>query len=68
MAKNNRKIASLLISYSMFAGFFREETETPRNQPINLPTKGVKGMTNAELNPIKEGKNKRKRRRKRRKK
>lgn len=66
MTKNSRKMASLLIAYSMFAGYFGEET--PRKQPINLPTKGVKGMTNAELNPIKEGKNKRKRRRKRRKK
>ena len=42
--------------------------ETPRNQPINLPTKGVKGMSNAELNANKCGKNKRKRRRKRLKK
>ena len=36
--------------------------ETPRNQPIDLPTKGVKGMSNAELKPHKRGKNKRKRR------
>ena len=38
--------------------------ETIRNQPINLPTKGVKGMSNAELNANKCGKNKRKRRKK----
>lgn len=38
--------------------------EKPRSQPINLPTKGIKGMTNAELNANKCGKNKRKRRRK----
>lgn len=62
MAKNSRKIASLLIAYSMIAGNFGEET--PRNQPINLPTKGMKGMTNAELNAHKCGKNKRKRRKK----
>lgn len=38
--------------------------EMPRNQPIDLPTKGVKGMSNAELKPNKSGKNKRKRRKK----
>ena len=59
MTKNCRRMASLLIAYSMFAGYFGEET--PRNQPINLPTKGVKGMTNAELKTHKSGKNKRKR-------
>lgn len=62
MAKNSRKFASFWLAYSMIAGYFYEET--PRNQPINLPTKGVKGMTNAELNAHKCGKNKRKRRRK----
>ena len=38
--------------------------ETPRNKPIDLPTKGVKGLSNAELNANKCGKNKRKRRKK----
>lgn len=66
MAKNSRKMASLLIAYSMFAGYLGEET--PRKQPINLPTKGVKGMTNQELNANFKPKNKRKKRRKRRKK
>lgn len=66
MTKNSRKIASLLAAYSVFCGSFWEET--PRNQPINLPTKGVKGMTNQELNANFKPKNKRKKRRKRLKK
>lgn len=62
MTKNNRRMACFGLAYSYFVGNFLEGT--PRNQPINLPTKGVKGMSNAELNPHKSGKNKRKRRKK----
>lgn len=63
MAKNSRKIASLLIAYSMFCGGELPLVNT-KKQGLDLPTKGVKGMSNAELNAHKCGKNKRKRRRK----
>ena len=63
MTKNNRKIASLLVAYSMFCGGELPLVNTKKSG-LDLPTKGVKGLSNAELKPHKSGKNKRKRRKK----
>lgn len=62
MRKTYKLFAQMSVLSASFGVNFWEET--PRTQPINLPTKGVKGMSNAELKPHKSGKNKRKRRRK----
>lgn len=62
MRKTYKLFAQLSVLSAAFGVNFWEET--PRNKPIDLPTKGVKGMTNAELKPHKSGKNKRKRRKK----
>lgn len=62
MRKTYKLFAQLSVLSAAFGVNFWEET--PRNKPIDLPTKGVKGMTNAELKPHKSGKNKLKRRKK----
>ena len=61
-----RKINKTMLAYIAFCGAFAGDFigEKPIREPVNLPTKGVKGMTNAELNANKCGKNKRKKRRK----
>lgn len=62
MRKINKTMLSYIAFCAAFGGNFWEKA--PRSQPINLPTKGIKGMTNPELNANKCGKNKRKKRRK----
>lgn len=62
MRKSYKFFAQMSAFCAAFGVNFGEET--PRNQPIDLPTKGVKGLSNAELKPHKSGKNKRKRRKK----
>lgn len=62
MRKTYKLFAQLSVLSAAFGVNFWEET--PRNKPIDLPTKGVKGLSNAELNANKCGKNKRKRRKK----
>lgn len=64
MPKNSRKIACFLAAYSMFTGG-EFPLVKPKKQGLELPTKGVKGMTNQELNANLNTKNKRKKRRKR---
>ena len=46
----------------IIAGNFWEEK--PRSEPVDLPSKGMQGLSNAELNGDKCRKNKRKKRRK----
>lgn len=60
MRKTYKLFAQMSVLSALFGVNLGEET--PRNQPISLPTKGVKGLSNAELKPHKSGKNKRKRR------
>lgn len=67
MAKNSRKIAYLLAAYSVFCGGEFPLVNT-KKQGLELPTKGVKGLSNQELNAHFSARNKRKKRRKRRKK
>lgn len=66
MAKNSRKMAYFWPLILCLRGILGKKR--PAISLLICLQRGVKGMTNAELNPIKEGKNKRKRRRKRRKK
>ena len=70
MAKNNRKIACFWLAYSYFTSFSGGELPlvNTKKQGIELPSKGVKGLSNLELNAHFSPKNKRKKRRKRRKK
>lgn len=67
MTKNCRRMAYLLAAYSCFTG-----SELPlvnkKKSGLELPTKGVKGLSNQELNANLNTKNKRKKRRKRLKK
>lgn len=70
MAKNSHKMACLLAAYSSFAGFTGGEVPlvNTKKSGLDLPTKGVKGLSNQELNANFKPKNKRKKRRKRLKK
>lgn len=67
MAKNSRKIACFFAAYSVFCGGEFPLVNT-KKQGLELPTKGVKGLSNQELNANFTPKNKRKKRRKRLKK
>ena len=60
-------MAYLLAAYSMFTGGEFPLVNT-KKQGLELPTKGVKGLSNQELNANFRAKNKRKKRRKRLKK
>lgn len=63
MTKNSLKMACFWIAYSMFCG-----GEFPlvnkKKSVLELPTKGVKGLSNQELNANFRAKNKRKKRKK----
>lgn len=67
MTKNSRKMASFLLAYSMITG-----GEFPlvnkKKSVLELPTKGMKGLSNQQLKANFKPKNKRKKRRKRPKK
>lgn len=67
MAKNSRKMASLLAAYSVFCGGEFPLVNTKKSV-LDLPSKGVKGLSNQELNANFTPQNKRKKRRKRQKK
>ena len=70
MAKNRSKIACLLAAYSCFTGFTGGEVPlvNTKKSGIELPSKGIKGLSNQQLNANFKPKNKRKKRRKRLKK
>ena len=70
MAKNSRKIACFWLAYSYFTSFAGGEFPlvNTKKQAIELPSKGIKGLSNQELNANFSTKNKRKKRRKRLKK
>ena len=59
MAKNSRRIACFWLAYSMFTGGEFPLVNTKKSG-LNLPTKGVKGLSNQELNANFKPKNKRK--------
>lgn len=63
MTKNSRRMAYLFAAYSLFCGGEVPLVNT-KKQGIELPSKGLKGLSNQELNANFKAKNKRKRRRK----
>lgn len=62
----NSQVDKIMIQTMTFASYFGANfmLEKPRREPVDLPSKGMKGLSNAELNGDKCGKNKRKKRRK----
>lgn len=60
MTKNNRRMACFGLAYSVFCGGELPLVNT-KKQAIELPSKGIKGLSNQELNANSSTKNKRKR-------
>ena len=59
MTKNSRRIAYFFAAYSVFCGGELSLVNT-KKQSIELPSKGIKGLSNQELNANFSTKNKRK--------